>query len=149
MEILIIFLVAFLAAAILFVLGLVKKKKLLRAGKITKRSPRFYDEPERVITDASYEALVSLIKSAGFPDCRAGVDFDNSNRSVLLKSDFAWNATIEYAGRQNDKNVFKLSFTSYKARKGVPHNPNSMNAFLTAAEKMFLSLDPGTTVENG
>ena len=45
------------------------------------------------------------------------------------------------------KYCYRLSFTGWRTRRGMPYNLISMNVFLTQTEKMLLSLDPETTVE--
>lgn len=133
--------------AVVIYIGQQRSKRLLEEGKIVKRQTSFWESAEFFRTNATFDSVVNSIKSTDFSDCKVTIEYDSTNQLILFKSSYAWNAAIEYQGMQEDKSVFKFSFPAYRTRKGVPYRVDTMNMMETAAEKIFLSLDPQTTVE--
>lgn len=133
--------------AVVVIIGLQRGKKLAAEGKIIKRQDSFWESAEYFTTNATINSFVSKVKSTDFSDCKITIEYHNSNRLILFKSNYAWNAAIEYQGVREGKNIFKFSFPAYRTRRGIPYRVDTMNIMETAIEKVFLSLDPQTLVE--
>lgn len=122
-----------------------KQKKLLQQGKIIKRKTAFWDEAEMFMTIATPQAVFSTIQRTDFSDCKVSAEYGTN--IAVFKSDHSWNACVEYLGMQGERHVFKCNFPAYMSRKGMPYNVATMNIMLTSIEKIFLTIDPQTTVE--
>ena len=118
-------------------------KRLTEEGKIVERKGTFWEEEHLFTTTATYEAVREAVGKTSFSDCKADVYPDyNGEKSILFKSIDAWNAEVEYCGEQDGKHQFKFSFLVWKY-----DGTYSMNIILTTIERLFLSLDPSTTVQ--
>ena len=126
-----------------------KTKQLKNEGKIIQRQSAFWENAEIFTTCATYEQVKSAVKSSSYSESSVTIEYDLGGQNrILFKSKHSWNASLECLEQQNNKTVFKLYFPAWKTSKyGAPYNVNSMNALLTSIEKIFLSIDPTTTVE--
>ena len=136
--------VAFIA--VIAIVSAKKQKELLQQGKIIKRKMDFWDDAEMFLTIATPQAVFSTIQRTDFSDCKVSTEYGTN--IVVFKSDHSWNACVEYLGMQGERHVFKCSFPAYMTRRGMPYNPATMNMMLTSIEKIFLMIDPQTTVES-
>ena len=126
-----------------------KENELIGEGKAISREKFFWEQSETFTTCTSYETIVDEIRKRDYSDLRADVYPNvNGEKAVLWKSSYAWNAKLVYLGTKEGKSVFSFSFTAWKSRNGAPFNTNSMNVMMTSVEKIFLALDPATTVES-
>lgn len=128
------------------VAGSARNKRLIEEGKIIDRGTGFYENAETFTTSATYDEIEKSVRGTSFSDCSVDILYYPDSKSILFKSSHAWNATIKYAGTQNGKNVFQFSFPTWRTHKGVPYRIDTMNMMETSIEKIFLSIDPQTTV---
>lgn len=125
-----------------------KTKRLVNEGKIIERPMSFWESAEFFTTTATYEQVKNIIKNNNFSDSSVKVYYDvEGKQAIVFKSSHAWNAELDGLETQSDKNKFKLYFPAWRTNKGIPYDMNSMNALVTTIEKIFLALDPATTVE--
>ncbi len=122
-----------------------RSKKLFEEGKIIKRPSTFWENAELFITNTTLESFENAIQKFDLTDCK--VSIEHFSNGILFKSSHSWNATVEFKGTKEDKNVFEFSFPAYKTKNGMPYRVDTMNIIETAVEKAFLSNDPETAVE--
>ena len=126
-----------------------KTDQMAREGKIIQRQMSFWESAEYFTTTATYEQVKAAVKNNSFSDSSVEIYYNNGGKqAIVFKSSHAWNAELDCLETQGDKNKFKLYFPVWKTHRGMPYDVNSMNAFVTTIEKIFLSLDSATTVEN-
>ena len=127
-----------------------KTDQMAREGKIIQRQMSFWERAEYFTTTATYEQVRAAVKNNSFSDSSVEIYYNNGGKqAIVFKSSHSWNAELDCLETQGDKNKFKLYFPVWKTQKyGTPYNVNSMNAMVTSIEKIFLSIDPATTVEN-
>ena len=124
------------------------KKNLEEKKMIIPRMARFWQEEEWFFTDASYQDFLKGVEQTDFSECKCAVYPNYSNaQCVYFKSEDAYNALILYKGTQDGRHVFKFSFYKWREKNGLP-DYTSMNVLMTQIEKIFLVLDPETTVES-
>lgn len=124
-------------------------KKLAEDGKIIQRDGQFFQEKEIFKTDATYEEIRKTIAKIDFSDAKAAVtpDFEGA-RIITFQSADRWLAVLEARGEKEGKNIFEFYFHSWRTGRYGVVNTVSMNALVTAIERIMLSLDPAVTVES-
>lgn len=144
---------AILATVIILALvcawALPKHKKLVESGTIAERKMRFWENAQVFSTVCTYDTIAKSIGSAEAALSQHGVEVGYSADKQLIgfRSGDSWKAIMESKGMQDGKNLFQFSFTSWRARNGIPYGSLEMNVTLTAVEKAILSSDPQATVE--
>ena len=133
-----------ICVAIGVAIGKAKQNKYLNAGKIIKRKTEFWDEEETFVCAVSYDAIVNAVRATNYAEDGITVNFFNNR---ITFEAYGWDSSLDVAGNAGDKYVYKYSVHSYRTRKGMIRDPLRMNIVLTSVEKMFLSLDPTTTLE--
>lgn len=140
--------VAFVAfIVIVCVLGGKRTKKLQDEGKIVDREYDFYKYETYFFTRAAFLAVYNVVKMTDFSDAKVKIS-QNGEKSILFQSSDGWNAHLYYKGEHDGKKIYGYSLTSWETLKGCMMNSISANIMQTAIEKMFLLLDPNTTVES-
>lgn len=126
-----------------------RNKQLLESGKIVKRPMNFWENAEAFLTCADYETLRSAVLGTDLSDCAVTVTPDLEGRAVILfQCRHGWNAALRWQGSREGRNAFLFYFPAWKkGRYGAPYGASQMNMLATAVERLFLSLDPDTTVE--
>lgn len=144
----IIFLIIIAVVVIITVANINKKKQLQAEGKTIYRDVGFWNNKELFTTAATYDQVKTSVKNNSFDGCSVSIQYDvNGKQSIVFRSS-TWNAELNCLETQGDKNLFWFCFTTWDARHGYPYGENSMNILMTTIEKIFLALDPSTTVEN-
>ncbi|WP_405342208.1 hypothetical protein [Ruminococcus sp.] len=148
--IIILFIVAVIGIGIAVGVSNAKKTdQMAREGRIIQRQMTFWESAEYFTTTATYEQVKAVVKNNHFSDSYVDIYYNvEGKQAIVFKSNHSWNAELDCLETQGDKNKFKLYFPVWKTHRGMPYDVNSMNALVTSIEKIFLSLDPATTVEN-
>ena len=148
-------LVVFIILAIVIIGVVVGKKsydntkRLAEEGKISPRKGAFYENKEIFETAASYEQIRQKVKETNLEDTKANVQYDfEGGNAIFFQFSDAWNAILEQCGERNGKNLFQFYFPAWKTSRNGIVNAMSMNVLITAIEKIILSIDSATTVEN-
>ena len=123
-------------------------KSLAQEGKIIQREMNFHENKEVFETSASYKDICQKINETDLSGAKVSIylDFEGGN-NVFFKSADSWNAILEQCGEEEGKNKFQFFFTAWKTGRYGIVNTVSMNALITAVEKIILSIDQETTVE--
>ena len=136
---------------IVFVIAGKRGQKLREEGKMITRNAAFWESCEYLSTACDYQEIKDGIKRADLSGCDVSVQYDvNGSKLILFKSSHSWNAVLEWKGTANEgrQYVYELSFPAWKTmRYGTPYGLTQMNMLMTAVEKLFLSLDYDTTVQ--
>lgn len=138
------------AVAIGLIIGIsngMKTKKLAEEGKIIHRQSSFWESKEFFTTSATYKQIKEKIRDNSFDSCPVSIQFDNNGRQSVLFKSGTWSASLDCLDTQGDKEVFRFNFLQWDTRRGIPYGLDSMNVLMTTIEKIFLSIDPATTVE--
>lgn len=127
-----------------------RNKELLASGKIIKRQMDFWEYAEYFLTDVSYEALRRVLLGTDLRDCAVSVTPEvNGQAQILFRCKHGWNAVIRWQGGRQGKNAYMFHFTAWRTgRYHIPCGLNQMNMLMTRLERLFLSMDPNTAVEN-
>ena len=127
-----------------------KNKQLMAAGKIVKRPMNFWENGEYFLSGVSYEELREAILNTDFSECGLSVTPDlEGQAAILFRCRHGWNALLRWKGSRDGWNVFMFHFPAWRtSRYGAPYGVNQMNMTVTLIERIFLSLDPETQVEN-
>lgn len=128
-----------------------KADALIDEGKMIKRNMMFWKKIEFFTTSSDYEAVKKAAHEMDLSGTNAYISEDeelDGKGVILFKSKSRWNAAIMYKGEKEDgKYLYRFSFTTWESENGFPKDENSMNVMMTGVEKMFVTLDPDTTVE--
>ena len=139
--------IIFIVAAIK---GSQRRNQLLAEGKIVQRPNYFWEYRQIVGTSATCETVWNAVDRTDFS--AAGVSIQKNldgEPLILFQHKGAWNAVIKFDGEKDGRYQFEIFFSAWENIRGnLPYAAPEMNIFLTTAEKMFLSLDPSTTVES-
>ena len=118
-------------------------KEMLDNGSVIKRPGGFYSKAEiftlRRITSEEFNKAAEGIN---FPVPSSGKTYD----AVFTGAGFE--ARLKMVQESETQCVYRFVFTRWKSRNGNPDISDllTMNQLLTAVEKVFLKLDPGTQV---
>lgn len=125
-----------------------KTNQMAREGIIIQRPASFWENKELFTTNATYNQVKAQIKSNSFEGCHVSISYNiNGNQSISFHSG-TYNAMLDCLETNGEKNKFRFYFTTWDTRHNIPYGREQMNALMTTIEKIFLSLDPATTVEN-
>lgn len=136
--------------AVFFYMQKQKDDQLIEEGKMQKRSLMFWKKIEFFTTSADYESVKKAVHEMDLSGTNASImeDQELDDKGVILfRSKSKWNAAVMYKGEKEEKYLYRFSFTTWESENGFPNDQNSMNIMMTDVEKMFVSLDPETTVE--
>ena len=129
--------------------GSQRQNRLVEEGKIIKRDGNFWESSEYfTLTGVDYSKVLEAVNNTYFSDLKVTIYPNNGGKSeILFKSSYEWNAAIDFLGEEEGKFNYKFSFTAWNTYKyGVPLRADTMNMMETKVEKMFLNLDPNTSV---
>ena len=143
----VVFLIIIVIAVIITVANINKKKQLQAEGKTIHRDVGFWSNKELFTTAATYDQVKTCVKNNSFDGCPVSMQYNVNGKQSIVFHSGTWNAELDCLETQGDKNVFRFCFTTWDARHGYPYGENSMNILMTTIEKIFLALDPATTVE--
>ena len=124
--------------------------QLIEEGKMQKRSLMFWKKIEYFTAAPDYEAVKKAAHEMDLSGTNASIMEDEELEQkgiILFRSKSKWNAAIMYKGEKEGKHLYRFSFTTWESENGFPNDQNSMNIMMTDVEKMFVDLDPETTVE--
>ena len=134
------------AIAVLLFFSFRKHKQMVTAGEIISRKPNFMENAE--------EFTLSLSDPGSVTDgirnlpCRImSVSVQGNTESQLFRfRGTQWEAKLKRISEESGSCVYRFEFTSWKKSNGMALDALNMNRRLTAVEKLFLSLDPDTSV---
>lgn len=130
------------------VLALKKHNSLIESGEIAKRSTKFMEMAEIFTLNTPVNEEVSE-KIKQFSCYSKGVGMKGSTVDQHYTfSGYGWDAYLKRISAENSKSVYRFQFTNWKTSNGMPQDALNMNRLLTCIEKMFLSFDPDTQVQN-
>lgn len=140
--------VFFVALAVILVTQVKKNNQLLKDGKITKRKYVLPEQAEEfTLRGADFARVLKGIQDADLSGSGVSVQKNDANQAFFFNGS-NWKAEMYRKNDIGDQNVWYFHFTNWKTRKGMVENVIPMNILITAMEKMFLSIDPGTQVQN-
>ena len=139
--------VALLGGALYF--GQMRANRLISEGKMIKRDGEFWNFAEIfTLTGVNYNQVLSAVNSTDFSEYKIDLYPNNGGRAeILFKSGHGWNAKLSYTGENAGRFVYRFEFVAWNTHRGLPLRADTMNMMETKIEKMFLGLDPQTTVE--
>ena len=131
---------------IVFYFSYKEHKKLVAAGEILSRATNFMEKGE--------EFTLSLPDSASVTEGIRNLPYEKMSVSVKgnSKDQFfrfqgtKWTAMLRRQSEESGISVYRFEFTGWKTSRGMAEDSLNMNRLQTAIEKMFLRLDPETTV---
>ena len=121
-----------------------KEKELYNKGIIMRRDINYAEKGEEFTSKVGdlqrvKESLSSL---------NAGCEFKGSVQEVVFKGKpFAATLSLVSFDEATGTAVYRFNFTHFRESGYSYENGTGMNMLLTAVEKMFLSLDPDTSVK--
>lgn len=97
------------------------------------------------LKNADFAAVINALKEIDFG--KAGVSVQGSTKDGAVHfGGSGWVARLAALESEGDTYSYLFNFTEWQNRRGVPQDLVTMNATLTAVEKMFLKLDPNAQV---
>ncbi len=123
------------------------KQQMAESGKIIKREGQWWKDEVIFSTTATFPEVQAALKTIDISDSGAAIGLSDQGKAVHFKCGEKWDAALADLGPENGRNTFGFFFLSWETKSGVNTRADQMNIVLTAVEKMFLSIDPTTTVE--
>ena len=119
-------------------------KKLYEEGKIIQRDSRFAEKGEEFTSRiGSMENLKAELQKMVLPCDTKGT----TSQATFTGDKFTARLyKVDYDGPSGIA-VYRFEFTSWKTHNGMYVESVGMNMLMTAVEKVFLALDPGTAVK--
>lgn len=119
-------------------------KKLIEEGKMMPRGNHYAEKGEEFTARIdSFEALSAGLKNMLLPCQMSG------NTAKIIFTSEKYSARLYRVAFDESTRiaVYRFEFTSWKTYRGMYEQNNSMNILMTSVEKVFLSLDPNTSVK--
>ena len=121
-------------------------KKLVSEGKIISRRTDFMENAEEFTLTAVDPARVTeAVKNMDYAAMRTGMKGSSEHQPFDFTGN-GWSAQLRRLSSDGAQTVYRFSFTSWKTRNGLAQDALHMNELMTAVEKLFVTLDPNTTV---
>ncbi|MBP1586498.1 MAG: hypothetical protein ILP17_12465 [Lachnospiraceae bacterium] len=120
------------------------RKKLIGSGQIVNRRAGFEEYAEILtIKEMPFSQVESALRSGNYYG-KANL-VTNSAKQAIGFNGAGWSAQLFHMN-DSDRNAYCFEFIKWQSRNGIPYEALAMNTVLTAVEKVFLGLDPGTQV---
>lgn len=152
-----------IVAVIVAIINLYTRKKDFAEGKIMKRKHGYWEYRQIFYSSATPEQVQAYVlgvflkskRNFPAPDVLPGKNAAG-DPILVFKRPNSWTAALEMKRAPAGQNRFEFYFASWKTadtivnitEAGKPVDEIAMNNLLTIMEKLFLSLDPSTTVES-
>lgn len=143
---------AFIIIAVIAVFGIAlyynmkKNKELTDSGRIVKRSGLWYENAEQfTLSGADFDRVVKGIQASDLSGTGVSVSKSDEKKALWFASS-TWRAVLHKMENAGDKDVYEFSMLHWKEHNGVVQTGVEMNLLLTAIEKVFVAIDPGTQV---
>lgn len=126
-----------------------KRNELLSDGKILDRRPDFVKKAEIFTINRmeNYSKIIDGVMAFDYSDIKCSLDGDKAKQTYRFKG-ADWNAHLWLVKTTDSNFIYRFEFGEWSERNGIPYSGIPMNKLLTAIEKMFVSIDPNTTVSS-
>ncbi len=142
------FLIFFVIFLALFAWYYTKKyKKMVADGSVIKRRPNFMESAEEfTLVSIEPERMTESICTLEFKHSRISTKY-NDERQLFKFSAVTWEATLRRLSYDDEQMTYRFQFEHWKMTgTDMPRDFMGMNELATSIEKLFVTLDPNTSV---
>lgn len=118
-------------------------------GVIVRREGRFWRQAYvYTAKGADFSRVLSMAKAVSLHDTKVkDIHVDSQTRAIVFKGRYTAELEQVRSGEAGDVWCFRFThYVSHNMTTNAPEEQFGMNALLTAIEKGFLAIDPGTQV---
>lgn len=149
MEVLVLIVCAVVIGA-MFYYNAKQNSQLTADGKIIDRGRTFMEQAEVFTLNGNSSQIAEEVRKLSYAEMKVAMTADGEQNVFRFAYDSfagAWHAVLYQKEAPVGRLAYQFQFTDWRNRDGYAVGYREMNMLLTAVEKMFLSVDPGTQVQ--